>query len=158
MSRKNGKPEPKYFDKHGRPLLDATRKLTFTVTQEDIDNADPRKPQSCVVARGINRSIPVEVSIDVGTRIVHLTFPDRTLRYATPELLSHAVRNFDKNFKWDLPPGVYELNVLPPSLKLGYKKPVGLKRKAGGPSGPSGRRRYARKALPLRHIRPVRAV
>lgn len=96
-----------------KKTVDATRPLSFEITQEDVDQAVPLDKNHCVIANALRHKSALITHVSVGASVTRITMGDKITRYLTPNFLRDALNNFDTTNKWYLPPGSYKL--YPPS-------------------------------------------
>lgn len=108
-----------------RTVQDATRSVMFRITKENIANACPRDPETCVVAQALSATLGDLIEgWQVGARITKLYMKGGVeVRYATPSALTQSIRAYDVTEEWKLPVGEYELLPPPPSERIGYVAP-----------------------------------
>jgi hypothetical protein len=87
-------------------LTDATRILTFEITDDDVLHAIRKDKANCVIAQAL-KATPGVLSVEVGITSTRITTADKVTRYRTPYVLRDALSNFDQTGHWDLPSGVY---------------------------------------------------
>lgn len=142
----------------GRPLLDATKALSFQVLPDDVKRGIPRDPNRCALARAALRTIdgddyrPVLLAA-IGARCAHIVFqdlPEVAFRFMLSADDAARVRLFDKNVedhrdlsRWMAPDGL-TVTLQPPSpaQKLRARKPKRRSTKPGNATGgvPTSRR------------------
>lgn len=133
-------------------VKDAKRRLFFEITSEDGREGIALDPGGCAVGCALKHTLPGLREVHVGAAVTILTVDDPATgetvkwRHATTEVLRKGLNKFDEtkdsegHGRWDLPPGIYHLNVIPRHRATGARK---------------GQRRYpkdralARPAVPL---------
>lgn len=145
-------PAPK-ARKTASKVRDAKIPLGFDIGPEAVSKAVCRDPLRCVIAEAMNMALgDMYDSVEVGPAVTKVFFPGgRIVRYRTPMVLKDALTRFDGTGKWGLPKGRYELQAMPPSMRLGARlgRPNGRGR--GNTKAPTTRR------LPSRRVSRVSA-
>lgn len=128
---------------------DATRPLTFEITEKHVKAAKCGDPSACVIAQAVTELCgDMFEKIEVGAKITKVyRIDNKVIRYVTSERLSKALIHWDKTQDWLLPPGKYRL--LPPrgNNRAGIKKATGSKTNA-----PTGNKRKKTYNLPTRTV------
>jgi hypothetical protein len=104
-----------YKRKDGWTSADANVPLTITITPEHVARAKCNDPAQCVVAQALMDHFGGMVDgFECGSNITKIYSIGGKIctRYSTGSALRRSLVNFDKTKKWDLPPGVYQLNPL----------------------------------------------
>jgi hypothetical protein len=110
------------------PVQDARKPMVLTITKADCKNGDPKHPNSCAVARSLQREFRAkEVRVHLA-RVYIKTSPDKWTRYIVPKSLRSEIIAFDRG--GEFAPGEYYLSAARPSVQLGAKRKV-PKRKTG---------------------------
>lgn len=104
----------------GKPLVDLTESVEFTVRTADVRAATRGTGHHCVVAQSLARRDAI-VSLTIGTMVVTLEYADRVVRGFHSQALRRAIREFDKTGEFT--PGVYVVRPPSPSKRLGHQKP-----------------------------------
>ena len=113
----------------GLPIVDSKKSLKITINTNDINKADPKQPEDCVIARACRRELHVkEVRVHLG-RVYLRSNQGNWVRYMTPRSLRTEIIAFDRGGQFA--PGEYSLKGVPPSHRLGTKTKTGPKKKAG---------------------------
>lgn len=99
-----------------KPVVDANESLVFTITEEDVKNAECKNSQKCVVAVAVKRKLGVFFEIiEVGPTVTKVVTRSEVIRFSTPTPLRRAIGVFDPSLEktghkeWPLPAGDYEL-------------------------------------------------
>lgn len=112
---------PKEID--GKPIIDAKRAVVIHITDSDVDNADPKKPENCAAAACIKRELHAhEVRVHL-SRVYILANKGNWQRYVTPDNLRNEIIAFDRGGKFA--PGEYKLVPFQPAHRLGKKRKSG---------------------------------
>lgn len=103
---------------YGKPLVDLTRKLTFTVTEHDSKVGARRNGEMCPGARGIRASCKLHehkcLKAEVHRSVIYMDFGDKVAYRGVPSAPLHReVISQDKGGKFDA--GTYEIHPAPPS-------------------------------------------
>ena len=95
----------------GLDVRNAENPLSLRITQAHVKRATCRSHSECVIAQALSDSALGDVAdnIVVGSRCTKVQIGDRIVRYKTPYALGKALKEYDENGNWDLPPGNYEL-------------------------------------------------
>jgi hypothetical protein len=125
----------------------ATKPVAIEVKQKHTKGAKPGRDNECPVARALRDSFLGAYITDahVGNTTVKVWSdlnPDIEVKYTLDARLYGAVKVYDKLKRWPLEDGIYWLNIYPPSLRRGYRKPKDSKPRVIG----------KRKKTPSRHI------
>ncbi len=103
-----------------RPAMDADKPMYFHIEDHHVKRAKPRCPKTCVIAQALTDALGVLfVKVEIGPYIAKMYLLDRCVRFKTPPVLRASLKVWDDIKVWNLPPGRYSLEVLPPKLRLG---------------------------------------
>lgn len=94
-----------------KPVQNADRPLTLTITKEHVKRATCKSASACVIAQALLDSQLGMLSqeMEVGSFCTKIVLTDRILRFKTPTRLANALRTYDDTEQWHLPPGEYKL-------------------------------------------------
>lgn len=105
----------------GLPVEDATKPLTFSITQADVEKGKKfgvRDERKCVGSVGLCRTQHVsDARVNLSRTLVKTPDGKKWLRYATGNALRTQVVSFDQNGGFQV--GEYTLAVFSPSKRLG---------------------------------------
>jgi hypothetical protein len=121
----------------GKPVFDAKRPISLTITPNDIAKADRKEPIDCAVARACRRELHAkEARVHLGRVYVRMN-EGNWQRFVTPKALRSEIIAFDRGGSFE--PGTFAL--LPPSpskvatgKRRGGKTPVRKARRVTGSS------------------------
>ncbi len=134
----------------GLPVIDTKHPMTITVTQRDIDKADPKHPESCAAARAcVRQAHALEARVHLG-RVYVKTNEDHWVRFITPPTLRSEIIAFDRGGVFE--PGKYVLKKPTPSQR------ASAGRHQGGPAPykPKAERKRAKKRRSPTVVKNVR--
>src|SRR6266496_819113 len=97
-------------------IVDAKNKLTITVLPEDVEGAEPNKPEACAVARACVREYKID-AVAVFRGRAYLRQGTHVTRFCVPEKIARELISFDRARFFT--PGVYTLLPPPRSAHLG---------------------------------------
>lgn len=98
------------------PIFDAKRPINLHITAKDVSTADPKRPNSCAVAKACKRSLhALEVRVHL-SRVYIRSNKMNWQRYLTPNSLRQEIIAFDRGGQFE--PGVYKLGRLQPSKRV----------------------------------------
>lgn len=109
---------------------DATRPLTFEITEKHVAAASCGNPEACVIAQAITEHCgDMFERIEVGASVTKLyRIDNKVIRYITTDRLKRALIHWDQTGNWMLPPGKYRLNPPTTSRRLENQPPASGKR------------------------------
>jgi hypothetical protein len=112
----------------GLPVKNGSKRISLNITKGDIGRADRKKPDQCVIARCLRRSLHVkEARVHLGR--VYLWLNDAEwIRYITPPPLRSEIIAFDRGGTFE--PGEFAL--LPPSASRRTGQEQGTKTRTKG--------------------------
>lgn len=115
---------------NGKPVEDAKRPLRISINDEDARLGKNKNPSGCAAARAIMRMYKPagakQARVHLGR--VYVEYPEKWVRYMTPNTLKAEIVSFDRGSKAQYMVGEYKLSVPPPSNTLGSHpgfKPTG---------------------------------
>lgn len=118
------------------PIFDGKRPLKLKITTKDINSADPKRPNSCAVAKACKRELHAkEVRVHL-SRVYVRTNDLNWQRYMTPQNLRSEIVAFDRGGQFE--PGTYTLGKVPH-----YDQPTGSRQ--GGKDKPGHKKSRTRK-------------
>lgn len=135
-----------------RIVSDAKKPLSINIGPEDAKGAVCKDGRNCVVAKAFNSRLGEFLEgVEVGISITKVFTTDhRVIRYATPNKLRPAIREFDKTGKWNLEAGEYTFNPPSATAKLGGRPSRWHKHKHIVSRG--GQDMFRARAVPTRRI------
>jgi hypothetical protein len=104
---------------NGKPVVDATRKLTINITRADTVKGANKDPGACAAARACIRT-PKTLSARVHLGRVYIEQKDKWLRFQTPGALRSEIIAFDRGGKFE--PGEYKLVPVSPANQEKFRK------------------------------------
>ena len=119
----------------GKPVLDAKRAITLTITPNDIAKADRKEPVDCAVARACRRELHAkEARVHLGRVYVRMN-EGNWQRFLTPKALRSEIIAFDRGGSFE--PGTFVLSAPTPSKvatgkRRGGKTPIKKARRVTG--------------------------
>jgi hypothetical protein len=130
----------------GKKVVDATKPLSFVVTNQECKRGKPNDPCECAAALAIKRSHPGAIIAHVHRSFSFVELPDKVIRYKTSGGLRDQTIRYDASKKFD--PGAYTLGAVPASVIASRgKQHSPPDRPRGDPNSPKRRQ----KAVALRH-------
>ena len=130
-----------------RKVVNATKKLILSITEENVKQAKCSDPNQCVIAQALHNHFgPVVEGFQVGASITKVITGDKLIRYTTSAKLRNALITFDKTKHWKLPPGEYNLNPMHAGY-VSHRWDKKKKKKTGTQSTFKGKALPTRKAL-----------
>lgn len=132
---------------NGTPVIDATKSILIHISQRDVNTSKTKDPASCAAAKCCMRTITQCEGARIHVGRAYLKMGGKWVRYLTSPALRTEIVAFDRGA--DFMPGVYSLSAIPPSMKVGTKKP-----KKGGPSTQGKRARKLRVYHITTNVRP----
>jgi hypothetical protein len=97
------------------PYKEPKRRIHFEITTDDVNAAIPNEPCHCVVAVALKEVYPNLKAVFVFLTKAYIVLSDKVLVFAPSAELGRAVSAYDAEKGWNLAPGVYYFNPLPPS-------------------------------------------
>jgi hypothetical protein len=104
---------------NGKPVVDASRKLTINITKADTIKGGNKDPGACAAARACIRT-PKTLSARVHLGRVYIEQKDKWLRFQTPGALRSEIIAFDRGGKFE--PGEYKLIPVSPANSDKFRK------------------------------------
>lgn len=104
----------------GRKVVDAKSSVTIMVTEEDINGATTKAPDSCAMARACNRALGKEARIHI-SRVYISENGGTWLRYRVSNDLRSEIISFDRGGAFL--PGVYTLWAIDTLKNTGIRGP-----------------------------------
>lgn len=105
---------------HGKPVVDANKKLLIEVLPSDIRKSKIKDAANCAAARAICRQEHVkQAEVYLSRAYVLSENEEFYIRYGTSQSLRTELAIFDRKGRFE--PGKYTLLSLQPSAKLGTK-------------------------------------
>src|SRR6267154_3156326 len=105
---------PRHAQKiHGKPVVNALRKMRLHISPADIRAAKSKDPALCAAAIAAMREIPNWIAARIHLGRAYILQKDRWLRFKNPEALRTEVVAYDRGGKFE--PGDYELAPMSPS-------------------------------------------
>jgi|SRR5215471_14381053 len=133
---------------HGKPIIDAAQKATFSITAADIKKATVKDPHSCAAAVAARREFDKVVAVHVYRQRTYIEFPDRVMRYQTSQPMRVETIAFDRGGRFE--PGDYQLLPL-----AGRQRPSGRRQ---GSNAPGARDKGSKNRTPKRPRPPVHQI
>lgn len=121
------------------PIVDARQPITLTITKDDINRSDRKKPSNCAIAVACRRGLgAIEVRIHLSRAYIRSN-KGNFQRYEVPKGLRTEMVAFDRG--GDFTPGSWVLTPPRPSRLL-------TGRRTGGSSAASDKRKYKKSGKP----------
>lgn len=134
---------------NGKRVVDAKQTLRITISKRDAALGKTKDPAECAAARAIVRMVQDVKSARVHLGRTYIEYPDRWVRYKTPNNLKTEIVSFDRGARRHYSEGSYTLYAPAPADRLGARyKPTGK-------TGHSKRRAHIAKRI--HYIEGVRA-
>lgn len=119
---------------NGLPVVDAKKRITITISEQDVAKGKSKDPASCAAARACKREVPKCTQARVHISRTYLKIKGRWMRYHTPVSLRSEIVAFDRGASFD--PGTFVLAPLQPSKKATGRRQGSSKPKRKGPKRP----------------------
>lgn len=132
-----------------KKVVDATKPLHISISKRDASLGKTKDPGACAAARAIVRAIADVKSARVHLGRTYVEYPDKWVRYKTPQGLKIEIVSFDRGTQAEYAEGDYTLYAISPTDRLGSR------RKPQGKTGSATRRPHI--ARVVHHIEGVRA-
>jgi hypothetical protein len=132
----------------GKKVIDANKPLHISVSKQDASAGKTKDPGKCAAARAIIRTIADAKSARVHLGRTYVEYPDRWVRYMTPNSLKLELVSFDRGARAEYAAGAYTLRAPAPTARLGARPK---------PASKSGKRRRPHIARIHHQIEGVRA-
>ena len=135
----------------GKKVVDAKKPLRISISKADAAKGKTKDPGACAAARAIVRTIADCKSARVHLGRTYIEFPDRWVRYKTPEGLKVEIVSFDRGSKAEYTEGEYTLYAPSPTDRIGTRTGRGVR------GSTSGKKKRAHIARVIHQIEGVRA-
>jgi hypothetical protein len=132
----------------GKPIVDATEPLVTYVKKVDLRNAQKGDPLNCAHAKALTRQEDAQ-SVHVYRSKILIEYPDKVVRYQTPNRIREDTIAFDRGAPRKFMEGEYTLYPPSKSQRLGADK-----RKSTRGGGKDKRRRQQKRRPKLKGVRP----
>lgn len=97
---------------HGKPVVDAKRRTTITITSKDIQRGNNKDPGGCAAALAIIRERHVKAArVHLGR--TYILKGGKWVRYNTPDSVRSEIISFDRGATFQ--PGTYTFRPVQPS-------------------------------------------
>lgn len=106
----------------GKKVVDAKGALRISISKQDASKGKTKDPAACSAARAIVRTIKDCKSARVHLGRTYIEFPDKWVRYKTPEALKTEIVSFNRGGNAEYTQGDYTLYAPSPADKLGVRK------------------------------------
>ena len=111
---------------NGKKVVDATKPLRITISKRDASLGKTKDPGACAAARAIIRTLADVKGARVHLGRTYIEYPDKWVRYKTPDGLKTEIVSFDRGTKAEYAEGSYTLYAPSPTDRLGNRpKPTG---------------------------------
>lgn len=124
---------------NGKRVVDASKPLRISISKQDAALGKTKNPAKCAAARAIIRTLADVKGARVHLGRTYIEYPDKWVRYKTPQGLKIEIVSFDRGSKPEYTEGSYTLYAPAPTDKLGMRKKI-----AGNTSGRKRRPHIAR--------------
>jgi len=139
---------------NGKKVVDATKSLRITITEQDATAGKTKDPGGCAAALAIVRGYKKQGATGARVHIgrTYIEYPDKFVRYETPKSLRAEIISFDRGNSPKFMAGEYSLRRICPSGRLNARP------KPPGPSATRNTTHKQRRIARVRHqIEGVRA-
>lgn len=110
----------------GKKVVDAKTSLRISISKEDASRGKLKDPGACAAARAIIRTLKDCKAARIHLGRTYIEFPDKWVRYKTPEALKMEIVSFDRGGKPEYTQGDYTLAAPSPADRLNFRpKPQG---------------------------------
>ena len=111
---------------NGKRVVDATKPLHISINKRDASLGKTKDPGACAAARAIIRTVADAKGARVHLGRTYVEYPDKWVRYKTPDALKTEIVSFDRGGKAEYTEGDYTLYAPTPTDRLGNRpKPQG---------------------------------
>ena len=121
MTKHDRREVPPRKTESGKPIVDADDTLVIDVKKPDLRNATKGDPSNCAAARALTRQEHA-LSVRVYRSKILVEYPDKVVRYQTPNRLREATVAFDRGAPRKFMEGEYVLHPPSASQRLGSDK------------------------------------
>lgn len=101
----------------GKKVVDAKEPVLLIISAADVTKGKTKNPGGCAAALSAMRTCKGAVSAKVHLSRAYVEYPDKIVRYMTPQRLRTEIVSFDRGHKFES--GDYELQVPPKAVRLG---------------------------------------
>lgn len=103
----------------GKKVVDAKGKLQLQITPQDVKNGTKRAPDACAAAKACIRQLGAS-SAKVHLSRTYVEFPDKWVRYHTPQALRTEIISFDRGERFEA--GDYALSPMQAAKRTGKRQ------------------------------------
>ncbi len=121
------------------PVIDASKKITITITPKDVLKGNTKDPGACAAAQACIREVPKCTAARVHLGRTYLQLDKKWVRFQTPEALRSEIISFDRGHEFQ--PGEYVLRAMAPSERQNRGK-------RNGSSKPGARDKGSKTRIP----------
>lgn len=109
---------------NGKKVVDATKLLHIEITKRDAELGNTKDPGGCAAARAIIRSFKQEGAKAARVHVsrIYVEYPDKWVRYRTPNTLKTEIVSFDRGRSAKFMEGNYGLLPIAPSDRIAARK------------------------------------
>ena len=125
----------------GKKVVDAKKPLRISISKQDATKGKTKDPGACAAARAIVRTVADCKSARVHLGRTYVEFPDKWVRYKTPDGLKIEIVSFDRGTKAEYAEGEYTLYAPSPADRIGARNGRGV---SGSTAGKKKRPHIAR--------------
>lgn len=137
---------------NGKKVVDAKAPLHISISKADAAAGKNKDPAKCAAARAVVRTIADAKGARVHLGRTYIEYPDKWVRYKTPEALKVEIVSFDRGANKEYAEGDYTLYAPSPTDRLGHERKIGI------PTGKTGSRKRRPHIARIHHqIEGVRA-
>lgn len=124
------------------PVVNATKKISITITPRDVLNGNTKDPGACAAAKACMREVDGCTAARVHLGRTYLKMDKKWIRFQTPVALRAEIISFDRGHEFQ--PGEYVLRALTPSerAKTGRRQ---------GSNKPGARDKGSKNRTPSKH-------
>lgn len=108
---------------NGKKVVNATKPLHLTITDNDVKKGATKDPGGCAAARAVIRTVPNCTKARVHLGCTYVEEGNKWLRYKTPDAIRTEIISFDRGANFT--PGEYTLRPMPPSHRQRYGEAQG---------------------------------
>jgi hypothetical protein len=139
---------------NGKKVVDATKPLRIVINADDAERGTTKDPSACAAARAILRGYKKKGVKNARVHLgrVYLEYPDKWVRYLTPDSLRAEIISFDRGNTAKFMEGAYTLHKVYRPERFGARdKPQG--RTSTSVLAPSKRPKIARSIHQIEGVR-----
>lgn len=120
----------------GKKVVDAKKPLYISISKADATKGKTKDPAACAAARAIVRTVADAKSARVHLGRTYIEYPDKWVRYKTPDGLKVEIVSFDRGTNAEYAEGDYTLYAPSPADRIGARLGRGVSGKTAGKKRP----------------------